>query len=146
MTQRRRGLELGPHERHAVVPLERRLPGQHLHDSAGQRVLVGPAVDRLALDLLGRDVVERAEELAGGGERRRGERVLAEPEVGQVDVIGAPLGGVEQYVAWLDVAVHEAVGVRGVQRRGSLGGDRGGPGRARLPSASISVRTSPAPT
>ena len=44
----------------SVVALERRLAGQALVQHAAERVDVGARVDRLAADLLGRDVVERA--------------------------------------------------------------------------------------
>ena len=46
----------------------------------------------------------------------------------EVDEVGEVVGG-EQHVLRLDVAVHEAVGVRGVQRGGDLADDRRGPRR-----------------
>ena len=50
---------------HVALAREGHLPGQAGDGDAGQRVLVGAPIDRLALDLLGRDVVERAHEAAG---------------------------------------------------------------------------------
>ena len=44
-----------------------RLAAQQLERRAGERVLIGPAVDGLALDLLRRGVVQRADELPGSG-------------------------------------------------------------------------------
>ena len=97
-----------------------------LEQQAGQAVLVGAAVERLAADLLRRDVVDRAHELAVGGTALG--RALRQAEVGQVAVL-APVLAVEQDVAGLDVAMDEAAAVGGVQRIGDLGGDRDRPGR-----------------
>ena len=130
--QRRRGRgQLGPHHRQALLPPERRLAREHLVSGAGQRVLVGAAVDLAALDLLRRHVVERAQELPGRGDADLGERLLAEPEVGEVHVIrlAAPGHPAEQHVAWLHVPVDQAVGVGLVQRGGHLGDDVRGPDR-----------------
>ena len=100
---------------------------------AGERVQVGAAVNPPALDLLGRHVVEGAEELPLGGEAALAEfveRLLAEPEVGQVHVVLPPAarGGVEQHVGRLHVAVHQPARVRRVQRRPHLGDDVDDPG------------------
>ena len=76
------------------------------------------AVDRLAADLLGREVVERADHLAGVG--RRAAELLGDAEVGQVRVVVL----VEQDVGRLHVAVHEPAPVRGVEGAGDLGQDR----------------------
>ena len=57
--------------------------------------------------------------------------MLAEPEVRQVHVIQVTAAGLpQQNVGGLDVAVHQSVGVRGVQRRGDLARDYRGPFRA----------------
>jgi hypothetical protein len=92
-------------------------------EHAAERVDVGARVDALVADLLGRDVAQRADPPARArGHRRARVQALDEAEVGQVRVVGA----VEQDVGRLDVAVHEPARVRGVQRRGDLGDDRGG--------------------
>ena len=125
--QRRHGRgHLRPHHREARVALERRLPGEHLERGAGQGVEVGAAVERPALDLLRRHVVERAQELAGQRQRSRRDPLLAEPEVGQVQVVR--LGAADQHVAGLHVAVHQAAGVRLVERGRGLGDEANGPG------------------
>ena len=92
-------------------PPERRRPGQQLEGGAGQRVLVGAAVDRVALDLLGRDVVQGAEELPGAGQpggRRPATPCSARSRTGTRGRAGRCRAVVEQHVGRLDVAVHQA--------------------------------------
>ena len=118
---------------------ERDGAGEALEQQAGQPVLVGAAVERLAADLLGRDVVDRAHQLAVGAPAVR--RALRQAEVGQVAVL-ASLLAVEQHVARLDVAVDEPARVRRVQRVGDLGRDRDRPGgleRALAPQQRLEV-------
>src|SRR5262249_48363384 len=67
--------------------------GQALIQHAPQRVDVGAAIDRAALDLLRRDVVDGAHELAGGRQPAARGGVLGDPEVGQVDVVRLVLIG-----------------------------------------------------
>ena len=86
----------------------RHLPGDHLEQQDAGRVDVGPAVGLAPLDLLGRQVGDRADDhplrdaLAVGLDRS------GEAEVGDLDatVVG------DQDVLGLDVAVDEAGGVR----------------------------------
>src|SRR5690606_1220762 len=59
---------VGPQQRHVVVAAEGRMPGERLVDDTGEAVHVAAGVDGAAGDLLGRDVVEGADELADGGE------------------------------------------------------------------------------
>jgi hypothetical protein len=56
--------------------------------------------------------------------------VLAESEIRQVRVVGAIVSLAEQDVARLDVAVYQAVRVRGVERGSCLSGDGSGASRA----------------
>ena len=105
-------LQMGPEDGEVRVAPERRLAGQALVEHAAQRVEVGAEVDRLASDLLGGGVVDRAQELAGARQPRARAHLLGEPEVAQVRVL--TLG--QQHVARLDVPVYEAAPVGGVER------------------------------
>ena len=64
---RRRGGELRPQLRLVALALERHAAGQRVVQDAAERVDVGAGVDAAAADLLGRDVVERPDPLAGAG-------------------------------------------------------------------------------
>ena len=131
----RRGGDLGPHDRDRLVPDERWLAGEHGVCGAGQRVLVSAPIYRPGFDLLGRDVVQGAQELAGRGQRADGQGPLAQPEVGEVRVAGvvSPARGIQQDVARLDVPVDQAVRMRRLQGRGDLGDDVTGPRRGHRP-------------
>ena len=59
-----------PQERDVGRAREGRLPGQALVEDAAERVDVRALVDGVARDLLGGDVLERADELAGAGDAR----------------------------------------------------------------------------
>ena len=115
---RRRVAEVGVHLRQLGVARERHLAGQRVEEHAAERVDVGARVGGLAADLLRRDEVGRADELARARDAARGGGVLGQPEVGQVGVVLRLLG--DQHVGRLDVAVHEAAAVRGVERRRDL--------------------------
>ena len=97
-------------------------PGERVEEHAAERVDVGAPVHLLAADLLRRDVVDGPDELAGAGQPLRGGGVLGEPEVRQVDVV-ALVAALDEDVAGLDVAVHEAAGVRRVERAPDVGDD-----------------------
>ena len=75
---RRRLVQVREDDRELALAVERPLPGKALVEDAAERVDVGAAVDRAALDLLGRHVVDRADEAALAGQaarpRRRGGR------------------------------------------------------------------------
>ena len=97
--------------------------GQALIQHTSQRVDVGPAIDWAAPDLLGGDVVDGAHELTGRGQPTARGGMLADAKIAQVDVIGlvVVIGAVlDQDVARLDVAVHQPVPVRGIQRPARL--------------------------
>src|SRR5258708_12437072 len=66
----RRLSQLRVHHRHRFLAAKRGAAAEQLECRAGQRVLVSLAVDELALDLLGSDVVERAEKGSCIGEPR----------------------------------------------------------------------------
>jgi hypothetical protein len=96
--------------------------GQHLVEDAAKGVDVGAAVDRMALDLLGRDVVRRANPAAGAGERAHGAQSLRQTEVREVDVFVLRRAGDED-VGRLNVPVDQSQRMRGVERVGDVGGD-----------------------
>ena len=124
-------LELGEQRRGVRAAAKRRLAREGLVEEAAERVDVRAAVDVLAADLLGRDVVGGAER-AAGAERGCGvAEVAAQPEVGQVDV--AVL--VEQHVRGLHVTVHQSTGVSGVEGARDLLHDPDGPGGLERPAA-----------
>ena len=93
------------------------------HDGAGEalerdrreRVAVGRRGRVAAAHDLGREVGDGADELAGRRERRLGAGA-GEAEVGEEGVIARR----DEHVLRLDVAVHEADGVRRIERVGDL--------------------------
>ena len=82
--------------------MEGRLSRQTLVEHAGERVFVRAPIHLRALDLLGGQVVERADQLAGLGGGAT--QLLGQAEVAQV---GMPVGG-QQDVGRLDVSVDES--------------------------------------
>ena len=70
-----------------AVALERRRAGQALVEHAAERVDVGARVDGAALDLLGRDVGDRARRSAVAGQARDRRGVPREAEVAEVGVL-----------------------------------------------------------
>ena len=81
--RRRDGGEVLADDHRGVGMLERRRPGEQLVGRRGQRVLVGPAVDSLAGQLLRRGVGDRAHRHVGAGQFagvvRRGGRCRSRP-------------------------------------------------------------------
>jgi hypothetical protein len=101
---------------------ERRRPGEQLEQHAGERVHVGPAVDGPVLEPLGGHVVERAERGPGqgqGGSARLPGGGAGDAEVDEVGELVLVVAA-HEHVRRLDVAVHQARGVRGVQCGGDL--------------------------
>jgi hypothetical protein len=113
-----------PERRLVGVAQVRRAAGERVHEHAAERVDVRARVDALAADLLGRDEAERPDPAAGPAEARAGRGLaLGQAEVREVGVVL----GAEQDVRGLDVAVHEPVRVRGVERAADLADDVGRP-------------------
>ena len=69
--------------RHRRLAVEGGLAGQHLVHDHPQRIEVGPLVHPAASGLLGRDIVDRAERLAGQGALGRGD--AGDAEIGHLD-------------------------------------------------------------
>src|SRR5262249_57822249 len=86
---------------------------------AAERVAVRGAVDRAALDLLGRHIVDRADEATLAGKAAHGRDMPGEAEVADVGVF-ASWPFLHEDVSRLHVAVHEPGGVCGVEGGGDL--------------------------
>ena len=100
-----------------LSPRERQLAGEQLVEDDAERVDVGALADRLALRLLGRDVVGGAEHGAGLRHALADVERARDPEVGHLRGAVA----VQQHVLRLHVAVHEPVRVRERERRSRSG-------------------------
>ena len=120
-----------PQLRHVVIARERHLAGERLVEHGAEGVDVGPAVDVVAAQLLGRHVIERPNPLARGGQAAFRGAPLGQPEVGEVDVL-APAAWRDQDVRRLHVAVDEAALVCRVEGGRDLGDHTGGPQRVEL--------------
>jgi hypothetical protein len=94
---------------------ERRLQREALVQHGAEREHVAARIERQALHLLGRHVLRRASDGAHRGDRHRG-LVARQTEVGQ----HRAAVGAQDDVGRLDVAVHEAAGVRMVEGSGDL--------------------------
>src|SRR5206468_9504468 len=79
----RRIYEMRLQDEEVALANERRMPGQAMEEDAAERVDVGASVDRQALNLLGRGIVDRPEEGARLRDAMRA-RLLREPEVAEV--------------------------------------------------------------
>ncbi len=108
-------MHVRPQQRDVRRTRERRLPGQGLVEDASERVDIGALVERVAGDLLGGDVLERAHDLARDAHSRQRAGALGQPEVAEVAVLAS--GGLgDEHVRGLDVAMDEPLLVRGVER------------------------------
>ena len=111
-------MEVGHGDGDVRVARERRDTGQAVEGDTRQRVLIRATVDRAALDLLGRDVVEGAHERAGLRQAGLAAPMLGQAEVGQIGVIGLldAATGRDQDVRRLHVPVDEPGLSGGVER------------------------------
>ncbi len=117
--RRRRLVHVRPQRRDLGLACEGALAGQAFVENAAEGVDVGTPVDLFAADLLGRDVLDRSDQLTGSGQAGDRRRLLRETEVRQVAVLAARATG-DQDVARLDVAVDEPALVRRVERVADL--------------------------
>ena len=99
-----------------VLTVEGLLAGEHLVEQHAHAEKVGAAVDGLALHLLRRHVIRRAQHLAGGGHRAAG---FGDTEVHYLHRAAGP----EHDVGGLDIAVDYAVGVGVVEAGTDLAHD-----------------------
>src|SRR5215210_1537799 len=110
---------MGVDQREIARTLERTLSGQALEEDAAERVDIGPAVDHATRDLLGRNVVDRADKAAVTRQAPDGGDVSGEPEVANVRMLAAGCSR-DDDVSGLDVAVDEPRPMRCVERIGDL--------------------------
>src|SRR5205814_2805563 len=93
-------------DRELAVAVERALAREELEQHATERVDVGAAVDRPALDLLRGDVVDRSDEASLARQAADGRDVSGEAEVADGGVLAVRIRRDED-VRRLDVAVNE---------------------------------------
>ncbi len=115
-----------------VLAVERQLPDQAFVQEHTEPEHVRARAHFAALDLLGRHVRGRAQDLAGGSDALRVEQ-LGDAEIGYFDCVLTQVAGArarpgcghgEQHVLRLHVAVDHAEAVRVLERRGDLERDR----------------------
>ena len=114
---------LGEHA-HEGLGVERHVAGQHLVQDAAGGVDVDAMVGLVALGLLGRHVLGRAEDHPGARQPRAAlveRRHLGDAEVEHLDEVGPPLARDQVDVLRLHVAVDDALIVRGAERAADLG-------------------------
>jgi hypothetical protein len=117
---RRIVLEMRVDRGHLGAPRERHLAREALEEHAPQRVQIGAAIDLVAPDLLGSDVIDRPDHLPAGRRPATRRRVLGQPEVRQVCVLSPALHR-DEHVARLDIAMHQPVRMRSIKSLGDLG-------------------------
>ena len=100
-------------------PHERRRPGQQFVEQHPRRVQVDPRTDPLTAELLGRHILRRAHDHSG---RRRRDPTphsaddMRDPEVEQLDPLPTAMVVDEHHIRRLDVAMHDPVVMRRVER------------------------------
>lgn len=130
-------MEVGTQQLRLRAARERWCSRQAVVDDTAEGVLVGAAVDRAALDGLGRQILERPDQ-ALTGLRDRPIHALGEAEIRQPGPL--PAAVFEEHVARLDVPVDETPDMGSVERIRDLLGDRRGPGRGQGPLTTKSPR------
>ena len=142
---RRLRLEVCEDHRELGVAPERWLSNKALVKDAAERVDVRPPVDLFSRDLLRSDVVDRAEELAVAAKYGLLGDPPGEPEVREVDVVGAIGTGadVEQHVGGLHVAMDETARVSRIQGARQLREDADRIGRVEAAASETPFRSRP---
>jgi hypothetical protein len=97
--------------------------GERLEQDTAERIDIRSGVHPTPASLLRCDVVDRPEKRACACQPLAALDMPRESEVGQVDMVAPPSRG-DQDVGGLDVSVHQAAGVRGVERVRYLVDDR----------------------
>jgi hypothetical protein len=110
-------------DRGVVVGVEGGVTGEHAIEQHAERVDIDAGVDGLALDLLGREIVDGADDLLRRDLALAGDQ-LGHAEVEDLDEVGAPLADAQHHVAGLDVAVHQPARVGVAEALEDLRGDR----------------------
>ena len=108
------------HHRRLHLRVERRPAGDQVVEHGAERVDVGAAVERAAVELLGRHVGERADAVDLGHVRAE---VQHAAEVGDLDVGDGAVGEHREQVRRLDVAVDQALAVDVAERHRALEAD-----------------------
>jgi hypothetical protein len=116
---RRPLVQVGEDHRQLALPVERTYSRETFEEDATERVDVRAAVDLSTLDLLGRDVVDRADEIAIRRQAPGRREMTSETEVANVRLLSFGFVA-DKDVRRLHVAVHEPGCVRGIERLGDL--------------------------
>jgi hypothetical protein len=125
----RRGLaaEDRGHRFRRRIARERRTSREHFVKDQSQREDVAALVDRLAVDLLRRHVLQRARQRADADQRGAGDAgraIAARQPFRQSEVEQLRDTAAQHHVSRLQIAMHQAVRVRVRERFGDLHGDR----------------------
>ena len=121
---RRRCRQLRVQHRHALIPGKRRLAGQQHERRTRQCVLIGTRIDSLTLDLLGRAVNRRPQDLTCSGQAGRRQRTFRQPEIGKIHMIGPTGPRIHEHIGRFDITVHQPGGMSGIQGRSHRGDNR----------------------
>src|SRR5215218_906839 len=110
---------MGENDRKLAVAFVRTLAGDALEEDTAERVDVRASVDRAPADLLGRDVIDRADEAAVAGEAADRRDVPRQSEVTHVRPLTLRRV-LDEDVPWLHDAMDEAGTMRRVERLAGL--------------------------